>query len=546
MDVSIQKRKDILNYLGVFLLSQISFLGMFVPFVVGFIEKREEDLYKQLILYGISILTVSLRFSILNGTQYLINVIALLISFELLKYKKIEKNKIKNMSIFAATFLVTLGFNVFREFVVYDIVSSILLASLTVLGYHFFENFDFSFEQIDEKNFIMITTLLGMILATFSNVEIFNINIRNIVAIYVVLSLAYLKNLKYAVLSGIIIGTICEIVNVQMGMFIVSLTLGGFIAALFREKGKLATWVGFLLGNTMLAYYLVGYDLLIAKFFEILIAGSFLILTEKRLQVATNIFTDSPLMLATAGNDILENFSDTSEDLYNISTVLDKLEENFVEEEEDIFDMIKNELCANCKFAEKCWEDNYDSTMDDIFNYIEKIEDDTYENFWEDKIFKYSYCKNENKIKNKILLEYGKYKQNKDTISPIELKKCVSTQIKGISKYISEMTSKAKEDNIRNIEQRIINRFEKNNLPIEKAVINMKEDDCKVELKGNKFELKKNISKSNAILSGILNKRMININQNGNSFKQTEKFKIETGISTCNARKQKVSGDTYK
>ena len=41
--------------------------------------------------------------------------------------------------------------------------------------------------------------------------------------------------------------------------------------------------------------------------------------------------------------------------------------------EEDIFDMLKTSVCQNCKCIEKCWEDNYDSTMDDIFNYIEKM-----------------------------------------------------------------------------------------------------------------------------------------------------------------------------
>ena len=142
--------------------------------------------------------------------------------------------------------------------------------------------------------------------------------------------------------------------------------------------------------------------------------------------------------------------------------------------------------------------------------------------------------------------EDGRYKQNKDTITTTELKKCVSAQIKGISKYISDITNKAKESNIKNIEQRIITDFEKNNVAIDRALINMKEDICQVELKGDKYELKNNIAKSNALLSEILNKRMINVNQNGNEFKQTDKLKIETGIAVKSAKGQKVSGDTYK
>lgn len=546
MEVSIQKRRDILNYLGTFLISQISFMKIFVPFVIGFIEKREEDVRKKLVLYGISIVTVILRFSFYEGIEYFINVLLISAIFEFFRQKDIDNIKFNVMALFFIMLISNIIWQVFSDFVLYDLVTSVVVSVFAVVGYIFFDNFDFDFEEIDEKNFLMITALIGILLSTFGNVKIFNVNIRNIIAIYLVLSFAYMKNIKYAVLSGLIIGTISEIVNADMGTFIISLTLGGFVASIFRTKGKLATITGFMLGNTILAYYLIGYDLLIARFLEITFSGVLLLLTEKRLQNVNTIFVEPPLMLATANNNILDNFSNTSNNLLNISTAIDSFCEEYVEEEEDIFDILKNEVCSNCKCLEKCWEDNYDATMDDIFNYIEKIEDDYYESFLDDKIFRYSYCRDERKIKNKILLEYGRYKQNKDTITTTELKKCVSAQIKGISKYISDITNKAKENNIKNIEQRIITDFEKNNVAIDRALINMKEDICQVELKGDKYELKNNIAKSNALLSEILNKRMINVNQNGNEFKQTDKLKIETGIAVKSAKGQKVSGDTYK
>jgi len=545
MDVSVQKRRDILNYLGTFLISQISFMKIFVPFVIGFIEKRETQIHKKLVLYGISIVTVILRFSFYEGIEYFINVLLISTVFEFLKQKDIENIKFNIIALFSITLVSSIIWQIFSEFVLYDLVTAVVVSIFAVVGFIFFDNFDFNFDEIDEKNFLMITALIGILLSTFGNVKIFNINIRNIIAIYLVLSFAYMKNIKYAVLSGLIIGTISEIVNADMGTFIISLTLGGFLASIFRTRGKIATIAGFILGNTILAYYLIGYDLLIARFLEITFAGVLLLLTEKRLQNVNTIFVEPPLMLATANTNIIDNFVETSNNLLNISTAIDNFGEEY-SEEEDIFDILKNETCSNCKCFEKCWEDNYDATMDDIFNYIEKIEDDYYESFLDDKIFRYSYCKDERKIKNKILLEYGRYKQNKDTITTSELKRCVSTQIKGISKYISDITNKARSSNIKNIEQRIITDFEKNNLAIDRALINMKENTCQVELKGDKYELKNNIAKSNALLSEILNKRMVNINQNGNEFKQADKFRIETGIAVKSARGQKVSGDTYK
>ena len=318
MDVSIQKKKDILNYLGVFLISQISFMKLFVPFVIGFIEKREEEIHKKLILYGISIITVILRFSFYEGIEYFINVLLILAIFEFIRQKDIDNKKYNVMALFTVTLLSSIVWQAFNDFVLYDLVTAVVVSSFTVVGYMFFENFDFDFEEIDEKNFLMITALIGILLSTFGNVKILNVNIRNIIAIYLVLSFAYIKNMKYAVLSGLIIGTISEIVNANMGTLIISLTLGGFIASIFRTKGKIATISGFLLGNTILAYYLIGYDLLIARFLEITFAGVLLLLTEKRLQNVNVIFVEPPLMLATASNNILDNFAETSNNLLNI------------------------------------------------------------------------------------------------------------------------------------------------------------------------------------------------------------------------------------
>ena len=300
MQLSVQKRKDILNYLGTFFISQISFMDSFVPIVIGFIEKRENENQKKFILYGLSILTVIFKFSLNIGFVYFINIILISVLFEFIKVKNIKNANVRNIVLFLTVLTLNVSYRAFWGVVLYDVIMAIVLSSLTVVSYNFFERFDFDFEEIDEKNFLMLTALAGIILSTINDVSIFNINLRNVFAIYIVLSFAYLKNIKYAVLSGLIIGTIGEMVNANMGLFIISLTLGGFIAALFKEKGKIATISGFILGNSILAYYLIGYNLLIAKFFEIIFAGMLMIFSEKKLQIATNLFVDSMCILKSS------------------------------------------------------------------------------------------------------------------------------------------------------------------------------------------------------------------------------------------------------
>lgn len=48
--------------IGTILLSGIKFLGVQIPFVIGFIE-RDENVKKKIVLYILSIITIALKFS---------------------------------------------------------------------------------------------------------------------------------------------------------------------------------------------------------------------------------------------------------------------------------------------------------------------------------------------------------------------------------------------------------------------------------------------------------------------------------------------------
>ena len=62
--------------IGATLLSGIKFLGVQIPFVIGFIE-RDENVKKKIALYILSALTIALRFSWLSSIRFGISVILL-------------------------------------------------------------------------------------------------------------------------------------------------------------------------------------------------------------------------------------------------------------------------------------------------------------------------------------------------------------------------------------------------------------------------------------------------------------------------------------
>ena len=97
------RKNDILNFCATILISCISFVGMFVPVSIGFIEKRGEDKYKKLALYAASIITVMFKFSLGTGVFYAINILLLMIANEFIEAFNIKSSKLNRNTIFLIT-----------------------------------------------------------------------------------------------------------------------------------------------------------------------------------------------------------------------------------------------------------------------------------------------------------------------------------------------------------------------------------------------------------------------------------------------------------
>jgi len=544
-----QKKNDILNFFGAILISCISFVGLFVPVAIGFIEKRGADKYKKLTLYAVSILTVMFKFSLGTGVFYAISVLLLLMANEVLDALDIKSVKFTKNMIFCVTFFSNVLCEVFDGFLAYDLFFALIAAISATMSYALFENMDFNIYEIDEKGFLILSAFIGILLITLKDFSIYSLSLKNMLAIYIILNLAFFKGAKFAVIGGLIIGTIGEISETNMGVLIISLTLGGLISSIFRGKGKIATVCGFLVGNSILAYYITGYNTLTSKFLEIVLAGICFTLTSSQIKKVTEFIVDDVLLLSSGEKNnekYYKNLDDTTNMLNNITNVIEgfKTTKN---ERKDIFDMIQEKVCNKCENCTKCWNDNYSNTMDAIFSCVEEVSvKGNVAVTYLDKVSDFEICNNKVKIINEINEKYNLYKNEKNVISFDDLKKCMVNQIKGISKYISGIATRTKEDSLKNIEEKIIKGFEKINLPIEKAYVNMADNECEVQLKANKNILQRNIIKSNVVLSEILNKRMVSVNEKGCNFKETEKFKVEVGFVSKSADGQEISGDTYK
>lgn len=531
--------------IGTILLSGIKFLGVQIPFVIGFIE-RDENVKKKIVLYVLSVITIALKFSWVSSIKFGVSVILLYCVVNVFKTLNFKMKNDMYGCLFFSMAVTELIWCAFDGILIYDVIMAVIKGFAVVAGYILFGKLEGVSNEISDKEFLYVIVAVGLMLCGFYDVTLFSINLRNVFCAYIVLMLAYMNGIKYASIAGLLLGTINEISNPNMGVSIISLSLGGFFAGLFKGKGKMTQIWGFLLGNSLLAYYIMGYNSLIMKYFEILISSSLFYVSCKNKVDELIMFTPDTIALPAVENLAVKELEMSSGSMFSVSELIDDFEIES-DEELDVFDDIKEDICFSCDNYDECWDKNYDETSDEIFNVIEKLEDN--EEIEAESFFNMNSCNNSKEILDKIMGKYERFKAGKNDEPFNVLKQCVSNQFKGFSQYITQMKDKICEDNMESLDAKIMNAFEKENIKIEKLNVNVNDKECEVSLK-----MQEGLPKvgflliANNILSKVLNKRMVVADEKKDMmiFRNKGILKVESEVVTRKADNEAIIGDSYK
>lgn len=528
------------------LLSGIKFLGVQIPFVMGFIE-REENLKKKVALYILSALTILVRFSWVSAIKFGTSTVLLYSIINVFTALNFRRKNDLYAYLFVSVFFIDVVWCAFDGILIYDVIIALIKGISAVAGYVLFSKVEKLNSEITDKDFLYAISAVGLLLIGLQDVSLFSVNLRNVFGIYIVLMLASTNGIKYATIAGLLLGTINEISSPNMGVSIISLSLGGFIAGMFKNKNTMLQIWGFLLGNSILAYYIMGYNSLVMKYLEIVIASSlFYVSYKNKVTELITIVPEAIPLLVTNNNDAIKELEISSGSMFSVSELIDDFE---IEEdaEMDIFDEIKEDICFSCNKYDECWDKKYDETSDEIFNVIEKLEDN--EKIEEDNFLVMQSCDNGKEILNKITSKYESFKLSKKNEPFNALKQCVSNQFKGFSQYITQMKDKICEERVEDINTRIINAFEKEHIRISKLTVKNEDKLCEVSLK-----MEDDLPKvgflliANNILSRVLNKRMVISDEKKDLmiFRERNVLKVETEVISKKADSASIIGDSYK
>ena len=358
--------QNIIIYVLTFLLSTLSIKGEVVPFGLAMVAACVGE---SVPLIGVFI-SATIGTLIGNGlasTGNFLITIAVYFAFVLLFRGKVaveERNEIVKTGgkLFAACFIISIIKSFIGVFLLYDVFMGAVSASLIYVFYKNIVNGLACIKDLNEKKAFTIEELIAGIIiislasSVFNDLNIFSLNISNIIIIFMIMVLGWKNGMLIGAVSGVSIGLAMSFLEgtsfVQISMFAIS----GILAGLLNRFGKIGVIVGFLLGNAILTYFVRGASTMVIYFREIFIASIGLLLVPSNIKIEIEELLGKDKLLKPSGDVRLEDKNtEVSKKLKTISEMFNELmssstkeeieeRENFVQDFLDNLEEVKNNI----------------------------------------------------------------------------------------------------------------------------------------------------------------------------------------------------------
>lgn len=598
-------KKNIVLYIVTFMISMVgfddsAFIFSLVPFGLAIIAGALSNNRPIGIMYILSLIGTFIRFGLNNLLVYFITSLVFFVSILIIRprlQENVNEQKKIGGHLFFSVILVQIVPIFFRQFYVFDLLTSIMLGMTTYIFYKIFVNsitmiIDFGSRRAFTIEEVMGTSLLFAIAITvFGDLNIFGFNIKNIFSILIVLVLGWKNGVLVGATGGITIGVVLGVITATEPMMIAAYAISGLISGLLNRFGRIGVIVGFALGNVVLAYVANGNTVELILFQEILIASLGLLAVPKNIEINIEDLVGSTKLLPETTEKGLEENRDTIYKLNSMSETIFDMAESYSEaaatilsekelreQERTNIDIFMEELKKNLEELEDnmLYEEIYYPTeqlITDIFNYLldnDIITEKEFLNILEKNnnyIVGFENTKGQAKEDVYKIVKTINYSYRISKINFIwkkkldESKKNVSSQLKGVSEAILKMANDIdkKENEFIEKKQEVLKLLEQKEIEIKNIEIKQNTAgryivDVYTEICNNADGTECNIKKICKILSKTLGQKMIMQKQecglrlNKNICKFTyisdDKFNIQIGSAKCTKSGSPVSGDS--
>ena len=535
-----------------------------------------------------SLIGTSIKFGVSGALTYILTALVLIITMFIIKpiANDEEKNEKIRLSknIFIAYMIIQLANVGISGFTLYDILSCISISIIAVVFYKIFVNSIIAFRDFYEAKAFSIEEVLGASLmlaiafGAFGELSIFGFSIRNILSILIVMILGWKNGVLVGTTAGVTIGVTLGVITTSDPLMVAAYAISGMVAGILNKFGKLGVIVGFGLGNIVLAYVANGYTVELIHFKEILIASIGLLAIPKSIQINIEEFIGSSKLLPIFPDRALNKSKETADKLNNVSETIQEMAKTYNVEETVVDnkpmqsnkDIFISELLDNLNGYENnmLYEDMANTEgriVDEVFkllidkqqinreqlleifakcnSYIVGFDDKKISEYLEENISQMIRVINMSyKISKSNFVWQKKFEENK---------KNIETQLKGVSKALSNMADNI-EKNIKNEEQftnekrQIVELLRQKEINIQEISI-QKEDRFLIEIYMEKSN-NTDIECIEGILTEILDEKIV-FNEEASigtrlNFFSDDRFVMAIGNSEVTKNNSNISGDS--
>ena len=554
-----------------------------ITFMISMVGISTDNIMFTITPFGLAIIAAALSCNMPVGIMYLISLISTFIKFGpnslltyilttlvffvaiLIKKPKIQdevnEQKRLGMHLFVSTLLVQVIPMFFRTFILYELLTSIMLSICTYIFYKIFSNSITVIRQAGVKKVFSIEEVMGtsLLLAiaftALGDTTIFGYNLKNILSILLVLILGWKNGILVGATSGITIGVVLGIICNNEPVMIASYAISGMVAGIFNKFGKIGVILGFIIGNVLLTYVANGNTVPIILIQEILIASLGLLAVPKNIKIDIQDLVSKTKMLPETTEKTLEENKDTIYKLTSMSQTISDMAKTYQEAAATI--VSEEELKEQELSNEKIFIDELRINLsgleenmlyDDIYNDKDILKD----------VFEYL-LKEEVMVEKELIKIFANH--NNYIVGYEEKKKNVSNQLEGVSEAISklanEMNKKTDEYEEKKQEiQTLLNQKEINikDISIKKQksgryVVDVYTDICD-NLDGTSCEIKRIGKILNKAFDDkfIIQNQECGLRENKTKCKFTymlqDKYNIQIGVAKTTKADSPISGDS--
>ena len=398
-------KQNIILYIITFMVSMVNISSdnvMFsiTPFGIAIIAAALSSNMPVGIMYVISLISTFIKFGPNSLLTYILTTLVFFVTI-LIKRPKIQdevnEQKRLGMHLFISTLIVQVVPMFFRSFILYELLTGVMLSISTYIFYKIFSNSITVIREVGIKKVFSIEEVIGtsLLLAiafmALGDTAVFGYSVKNILSILLVLILGWKNGILVGATSGITIGVVLGIIGNSEPIMIASYAISGMIAGIFNKFGKIGVILGFIIGNVLLTYVANGNTVPVILIQEILISSLGLLTIPKGVQINIEDLVSKTKMLPETTGKTLEENKETVYKLTSMSQTISDMaksyqeaaativsEEELKEQELSNEKIFIDELRINLEGLEEniLYDDIYNDKdiLKDIFEYLLKEE----------------------------------------------------------------------------------------------------------------------------------------------------------------------------